>query len=129
MKRIGIVLLTAGMTLAALATSASASSHGAPVFRSLFGRVLFEFEHFLIHIQLTTDALLLMFAAPSLGWTMLTAQTLCANVTPFVGLLFGTAGGAVVSFAVTVLLGIMFFTWVVRGIWSFCRSPRLALAA
>lgn len=131
MKRLGITTLIAGVVLIATAGIASASSHGgAPVGTSLVGMMLFEIEHFVIHTQLTFQALLLCLVSPSLGWAMLGDQTLCASVTPLVGLLFGSAWGALATFALTVIVATLFLAWLARKAYTaLLRQHAVPIAA
>lgn len=70
----------------------------------LIGAVLYEFEHFVMHLKFTLHALMLCFVSPELGVAMLADQTLCATVTPLTGFLFGGALMSVVTFLVTIAL-------------------------
>lgn len=112
MKRLLNIVLAACMLLL-VTGSAFASSHGAmPAGISLVEMVLWEIQHFALHMLLTFQALELMFVSPSLGLAMLGEQTLCASASPLVGALFGTAPAALVTFAITIMALAALLAWV-----------------
>lgn len=118
MKRLGILMLLVGVMFLSSVGVASATSHGgAPASMSLVAMLMFEIEHFIIHMGLTMQALLLCILSPSYGWTMLGDQTLCASVTPLVGLLFGSAAGALATFVLTIVAAALLFVWLVEKAW------------
>ena len=103
-----------------IATPALASSHGSiSPDASFLDRVIFEIEHFVIHLQLTSHAVAVMLTSPSTGWVLLGNQTVCAGATPLVASLFSTAFTALLSyvlfvwicFSLTVLSAVRAITW------------------
>ncbi|MBP7805126.1 MAG: hypothetical protein KA052_02835 [Candidatus Pacebacteria bacterium] len=116
-QRPGLFALLAGVLLLSQASIAYASSHGAaPAELSFIGMVLWEIEHFMIHMNLTWQALLMVPSSPQFGWALLGDQTLCASMSPLVGVLFGSAWSALATFALTILAMLSIMIWAVLRI-------------
>ena len=101
------MFFVAMMALAVVPATAFASAHGgAPAGASLFGLMLFEIEHFFMHMGFTFDAIVLMlsgqFAAGMLELDLL-ANT-CAQLSPMVGVLFGHPLLALATFFATLAI-------------------------
>lgn len=129
MKRITAFLFAVVAPL--FATGVYASSHRAPADLSFIGATLWEIEHFVIHMGLTFEALVVMFSSPQFGWALLGEQIICATVSPIVGMLFGSALGSVLTFLVTIVLIGLFVVWFVTMLksalaWMF-KTHRLAI--
>jgi len=111
MKRAWLTALLAGVALL-MSGMAFASSHSAPAEMTFLGMVLWEVEHFMIHMNLTASAIFAGFTSPAFAWAMLGSQTLCATLSPIVGILFATAWSALLTFALVILAITAFVIWI-----------------
>ncbi len=123
MKRLWFSLLASVTVL--WSGLAFASSHSAPVDPTFLGRMLWEVQHFTIHMSLTASAIFTTATSPAFGWAMLGSQTLCASMSPIVGFLFGSAWSALLTFMLAILAITAFVIWVSRLLWRIV-SVRLA---
>ncbi len=95
-------ILTAVFLLAGVGI-ASASSHGAmPYGASFADLVVWELQHFALHLTLTLQAIQVMFVSPALGWAMLGDQAMCAGLGFVTAFLFKSAPLALLTFMVSV---------------------------
>lgn len=109
MRRFGTAALLAGAVLLASAGIAQASSHGAmPSNLGFVDAVLWEFQHFGMHMSMTFQAIQVWVVSPEAGWSLLDGQALCADQGQLTGHLFDTGMHALLSFATVALLG----TWI-----------------
>jgi len=96
-----VALAVAGVTVSA----AFASSHGAmPAGLSLWDQMVWEVEHYALHMQLTLEAILAWFVSPQLGWDLLNSQTLCADQGRMTEHLFDTGMHALETFFSTAII-------------------------
>lgn len=129
LKKFSTALLLVGAVLFVSTGVASASSHGAmPAGLSVIEMLNWEFQHFMLHMSLTYQALQLMSASPSLGWAMLSDQTLCAAISPLVSVLFGSAGAAAVTFVTVLFTLAASFLWLVMRARSFMARKSMNFA-
>jgi hypothetical protein len=71
---------------------------------SLWDQMVWEVEHYALHMQLTFEAILAWFLSPHLGWDLLNSQTLCAEQGRMTGHLFDTGMHALETFFSTVII-------------------------
>ncbi len=117
--RLLLRVIMLGVAVLASAGSAFASSHGAmPQDLTFFGMVLWEIEHFEIHMGLTSDALQMMLVSPELGLTLLSDQALCAPVTPVTAVLFGNAPTAITTCVITYGAGVGIVMWAAHRLYA-----------
>jgi len=133
MRRLRAAVLLAGAVLLATTGVASATSHGdIPAGLSFANTAVWEIQHFAIHMSLALQAMQTWFVSPGLGWALLGEQALCASITPFTGLLFGSAWGALATFLLTTTLGVMLTVWLTFTFWRIVTQmparPTVALA-
>jgi len=110
MKRFG--LFVAGVVMFLQIGLVSAGGHNAPAELSFIGMVLWEVEHFMIHMGLTWQALATMPTSMQFGLALLEDQATCASMSPVVGMLFSSAWSALLVFLATV----SGFLWAI--LWS-----------
>jgi hypothetical protein len=105
MKKLATATLVALAVASATVSAAFASSHGAmPAGLSLWDQMVWEVEHYALHMQLTFEAILAWFVSPQLGWDLLNSQTLCADQGRMTEHLFDTGMHALETFFSTVII-------------------------
>jgi hypothetical protein len=105
MKKLATATLVALAVAGATVSSAFASSHGAmPAGLSLWDQMVWEVEHYALHMQLTFEAILASFVSPQLGWDLLNSQTLCADQGRMTEHIFDTGMHALEAFFSTVII-------------------------
>lgn len=105
MRRFVTAVCVAGAMLLVSVPAAFASSHGAmPAGLSLWDQASWEVQHYLIHMQMTFEAIRAWFVSPELGWALLNDQTLCATQGHLTEHLFDTGMHALVSFFSTLVV-------------------------
>jgi hypothetical protein len=105
MKKLATATLVALAVGGATVSAAFASSHGAmPAGLSLWDQMIWEVEHYALHMQLTFEAILAWFVSPQLGWDLLNSQTLCADQGGMTEHLFDTGMHALETFFSTVII-------------------------
>jgi hypothetical protein len=105
MKKLATATLVALAVAGTTVTAAFASSHGAmPAGLSLWDQMVWEVEHYALHMQLTFEAILAWFVSPQLGWDLLNSQTLCADQGRVTEHLFDTGMHALETFFSTVII-------------------------
>ncbi len=125
MRRFVNAAFVVGAMLLTTATAALASSHRAmPAGMSFGDQIAWEIQHYLIHMQLTFEAIRIWLVSPELGWALLGDQTICATLSPLVGVLFSSALGALVTFVATIVFGVMLFAWLALQLWRIIHMPR-----
>jgi hypothetical protein len=105
MKKLATATLVALAVAGTTVTAAFASSHGAmPAGLSLWDQMVWEVEHYALHMQLTLEAILAWFVSPQLGWDLLDSQALCAEQGRMTEHLFDTGMHALETFFSTVVI-------------------------
>jgi hypothetical protein len=105
MKKLAMATLAALAVTAATVSAAFASSHGAmPYGLSLWDQMVWEVQHYTLHMQLTFEAIRTWFVSPQLGWDLLNSQTLCAEQGRMTEHLFDTGKHALETFFSTVIV-------------------------
>ena len=133
MRRFGTAVLLAGAVLLASVGVASASSHGAmPAGLSFTDMVVWEVQHYAIHMQLTAQAIQTWFVSPQLGWDLLDGQSLCSSQGRLTELLFDTGTHALESFFSTIIvlawIGIEIAARILAFLANLARRPTQAHA-
>lgn len=105
MKKLATAMLVALTVTGATVSAAFASSHGEMLAGlSLSDQIVWEVEHYALHMQLTFQAILTWFVSPQLGWDLLNSQTLCAEQGRMTQHLFDTGMHALETFFSTVII-------------------------
>ena len=133
MRRFATSAFIASALLLVTAGVASASSHGAmPAGLSFLQVMQWELEHFGLHLQMIYQAIQTMFVSPSLGWDMLSDQSLCADQGNLTSHLFDTALHALMTFLDSTLVAVWVLVEVAARVWRslvvFMRSPLYRVA-
>jgi hypothetical protein len=109
MRNLATAALAALVITGVTVSAAFASSHGAmPSGLSLWDQMVWEVEHYVLHMQLTFEAIRTWLVFPQLGWDLLNSQTLCAEQGRMTEHLFDTGMHALETFFSTVII----VTWV-----------------
>ncbi len=133
MRRFGTAVLLAGAVLLASAGLANASSHGAmPPNLGFIDMMVWEIQHYTIHMQMTFEGIRTWFVSRELGWMLIDNQSLCAEQGRLTAHLFDTGMHALMSFFSTAIvllwIGIEVAARILRFIASFMRRPAQAPA-
>jgi hypothetical protein len=75
-----------------------------PASLSVWDQMVWEVEHYALHMQLTFEAILTWFVSPQLGWHLLNSQTLCADQGRMTEHLFDTGMHALETFFLTIVV-------------------------
>ena len=124
MIRSGVSVILAGAVLLAMASLAEASSHGGmPASLSFLQIVQWELVHFAIHLQLTLEAICMIWlVSPSYGWDLLVDQSRCAELGNLTSHLFDTVIHALMTSFDSILVAAWVAVEAVCFIWRHIRN-------
>ena len=112
-------IMLATLTLLGVSGPAFASFHnGAPAGTSILGHIMFEVQHFIMHMQMVGDAIIMAFVSPQTALMMLETSTICSSLSPMVSVLFATPVMSLLTFlatlALTAFLMFRLTRWILR---------------
>ncbi len=88
-----------GLALLCATLPTWASMHAGVQPTDFLGLMAYEFEHFLMHMGMVANALSALGTSPAMVFALLQDQSVCASLSPVVGLLFRTPVFALLTFA------------------------------